>query len=138
MKVDNLVTDSVPTRKVTVHSNSWNRPSPGQRPRLEPRKLRKSFQLNLSIDVFLTLTVLEKPRENPDILEFFNDSNPSSTLTVVLRAKSVRKNVIFFKKIFFFKDKFIFEILVLEQFPSNRELGSPRLGGQSESWLGGQ
>ena len=90
---------SVFTRKVRVHSNSWNRPRPGHKPRLEPRKLRKSFQLNLSIDVLLTLTVLEKPKENPEMFEFLNDSNPSSTVTVVLRIESFR--TVFYLKFFY-------------------------------------
>ena len=118
---------SVFTRKVMVQSNSWNRPRPGHRPRLEPRKLRKSFQLNLFIDVLLTLTVLEKPKENPEMFEFLKDSNPSSTVTVVLRIESFR--TVFYLKFFIF----VFQ----NSLPSSTVSDSPRLAVRSRSWLEG-
>ena len=54
--------------QVRIHSRTWNRPSPGQSPRLEPRKLRKSLKLNLTRAVLLVATVWEKPITNADML----------------------------------------------------------------------
>ena len=45
------------TRNIpTIHSNIWYSPRPGHSPRFDPKKLRESMKLNLSTEVFFTLT----------------------------------------------------------------------------------
>ena len=46
------VTTTIPA----IHSSIWWRPSPGHRPRLDPKKLRESMKLNWSTEVFFTRT----------------------------------------------------------------------------------
>ena len=43
-----------------THSSIWYRPSPGHRPRLDPRKFRDSKKLNWSTEVLVTLTFSSK------------------------------------------------------------------------------
>ena len=74
--------------QLMIHSRSWNRPRPGQRPRLEPRKLRKSLKLKLSRLVLLVATVPENPSTNADLFALVEEWKPSSTEAVVLRQGS--------------------------------------------------
>ena len=57
-----------PARVPTIHSRTWKIPIPGQRPKLDPRRLRDVRKLNLSTTVLLTFTVWEKPRARTDSL----------------------------------------------------------------------
>ena len=68
-----------------IHSMSWKSPSPGQSPRLEPRKFRKSLKLKLSRLVLLVATVWENPSTNADLFALVEEWKPSSTEAVVLR-----------------------------------------------------
>ena len=75
----NLLTRNIPT----IHSNIWYSPRPGHSPRFDPKKLRESMKLNLSTEVFFTLTSSLKEKRNrkpPDLVTV-----PSSTVATVLR-----------------------------------------------------
>ena len=71
-----------------IHSISWKRPKPGQRPKFEPRKLRKSLKLKVSRLVLLVATVWEKPMASTDRLACREEWKPSRTEAVVRRQGS--------------------------------------------------
>ena len=68
-----------------IHSISWKRPKPGQRPKFEPRKLRKSLKLKVSRLVLLVATVWENPKDSTDRLAWREEWKPSRTEAVVRR-----------------------------------------------------
>ena len=68
----------------TMDSRIWNSPSPGHRPRLDPKKLRESMKLNLSTDVFLSLTSVLNIRLNLECQGPL-PTVPSSTVATVLK-----------------------------------------------------
>ena len=74
-----LVTRNIPT----IHSSIWYSPRPGHSPRFDPKKLRESMKLNLSTEVFLTLTSSLNIKLNitpPHLVVV-----PSSTVATVLK-----------------------------------------------------
>ena len=75
-----LVTRNIPT----IHSSIWYSPRPGHSPRFDPKKLRESMKLNLSTEVFFTLTSSLNRKLNtkcPSHLLVV----PSSTVATVLK-----------------------------------------------------
>ena len=68
------------------HSSIWYSPSPGQSPRLDPKKFRESMKLNLSTEVFLTLTKSLNIKLNK--LPLYSVVIFSATWAVVLRQGS--------------------------------------------------
>ena len=68
----------------TIPSSIWYSPSPGHSPRFDPKKLRAATKLNLSTEVFLTLTSSLKTKLNME-----NSAHlvvvPSSTVATVLK-----------------------------------------------------
>ena len=67
----------------TVQSNIWYSPSPGHSRRFDPKKLRESMKLNLSTEVFFTLTSwLNIKLKNNHPLNLV--AVPSSTVATVL------------------------------------------------------
>ena len=73
------VTRNIPT----IHSSNWNNPKPGHSPRFDPKKLRESMKLNLSTEVFLTLTSSLNFKLNTRF-PFHLVVVPSSTVATVL------------------------------------------------------
>ena len=76
-----FITATIPA----AHSRSWKSPRPGQRPRLEPRRLREEVKLNLSRLVLLTFTVWENPMARAEVFPVREVTIPLSTVAVVLR-----------------------------------------------------
>ena len=72
------------TRNIpTIHSIIWNNPRPGHSPRFDPKKLRESMKLNLSTEVFFTLTSSLNIKLNIDSPSH-SVIVPSSTVATVL------------------------------------------------------
>ena len=75
-----LLTRNIPM----IHSSIWYSPRPGHSPRFDPKKLRESMKLNLSTEVFFTLTSSLNRKLNtkcPSHLLVV----PSSTVATVLK-----------------------------------------------------
>ena len=70
-------------KMVSPASRSWNSPSPGQRPRLEPRRLRDSRKLNWSTVVVVVSTSLRKASTRLEKLLSKLDLEASVTVAVV-------------------------------------------------------
>ena len=68
----------------TIHSSIWYNPRPGHSPRFDPKKLRESRKLNLSTEVFFTLTSSLNIKLNMEWPWKLVDA-PASTVTSVLR-----------------------------------------------------
>ena len=70
-------------KMVSPASRSWNSPSPGHRPRLEPRRLRDSRKLNWSTVVVVVSTSLRKASTRLEKLLSKLDLEASVTVAVV-------------------------------------------------------
>ena len=112
--MDLILSKKLLTRNIPkIHSNIWYSPRPGHSPRFDPKKLRESMKLNLSTEVFLTLTSLLNMKlkarlalAKPSHLTV----SPSSTVATVLKQgrkqsetfppeiKSAKKILIILKK----------------------------------------
>ena len=67
----------------TIHSSIWKTPRPGHSPMLDPKKLRESMKLNLSTEVFLTLTLslnFNPNAEDPLKFEFVSSCTEAAVL----------------------------------------------------------
>ena len=70
-------------KMVSPASRSWNSPSPGHRPRLEPRRLRDSRKLNWSTVVVVVSTSLRKASTRLEKLLLKLDLEASVTVALV-------------------------------------------------------